>query len=533
MQSPSENTNQCKSIIEVRPAGVKPPTGPPAGVQSPNSDSISLNDFLEFLKLTCLVHHESIDSRNLKSITLDYDALAQNEFINRLLFKNKSRAVEDKDGLPRKASFSKADSRPSLKKSFSKLAKSKSSDVKFSLHPLLAEKLDEVVNEGILDSILPFICSLKFTGNPTYFVGMEGNKPPSRNGGVAGAVGGGGLKPLATRQMITSGNGEDTAEVGDSPQTAAEGSTTTTTTKRMIKPEPVKEVLGRRKPSIQTLSSHHQDSVAKNLEVVIHVCDEVKNLTKDFTCPQKLLVSKMGYFADVTAGQKLEDMDISVHCDIKIFEWLMKWVKRDNIPQIEWPTLDPSNVIPILISASFLQMEPLLLDCLSFCHARLTDIVKISSNLSCLNDGIISRLAAMFTNLELEAVKDKKDRILPRLWTKMIQSLNEPEPQALRGHYASTGNLFRCLKCNKLMTSSVSSYIHCLPQNMKLNRYGQLVSQHTRDNNWSLTNHVASLYKEFRSWRKVYWRLWGECHFLFCSFCELHFPVYQVGQGFF
>lgn len=48
------------------------------------------------------------------------------------------------------------------------------------------------------------------------------------------------------------------------------------------------------------------------------MCDEVKGLKKDFRCPQKLLVSKMGYFADVTAGQRLEDMDISVHCDIQV-----------------------------------------------------------------------------------------------------------------------------------------------------------------------------------------------------------------------
>ena len=103
-------------------------------------------------------------------------------------------------------------------------------------------------------------------------------------------------------------------------------------------------------------------------EVVIHVCDEVKNTSKDFTCPQSLLVSKMGYFADVTAGQKLEDMDISVHCDIHIFEWLMKWVKSDNGSNSnrssdptsnEAPNLNINNVIPILVSASFLQVEVL------------------------------------------------------------------------------------------------------------------------------------------------------------------------------
>lgn len=263
-------------------------------------------------------------------------------------------------------------------------------------------------------------------------------------------------------------------------------------------------------------------------EIVIHVCDEVKNISRDFTCPQKLLVSKMGYFPEVTAGQRLEDMDISVHCDIQIFEWLMKWVKRDTLPQGEWPTLDPFNVIPILVSASFLQMEPLLLDCLSFCHARLSDIVKASANLSCLNEGIVTRLAAMFTNLELEGVRDKKDRVVPRLWTKMIQSLCEPEPQALRGHFASLAGLFRCSRCGRFLTPAVASYVFCLPQNMRVNRWGQIVSQHTRDINWNITNFIAALYKELRSWRKLYWRLWGHCHFLYCATCETHFPVYQM-----
>jgi Domain of unknown function (DUF3342) len=236
----------------------------------------------------------------------------------------------------------------------------------------------------------------------------------------------------------------------------------------------------------------------------------------------------MGYFADVTNGQKLEDMDISVHCDLQIFEWLMKWVKREKYPKEEWTLLEPGNVVPILVSASFLQMEPLLLDCLSYCHSRLSEVVKASVNLSCLNDGIITRLSAMFTNLELEAVKDKKDRILPRLWTKMIQSLCEVEAQALRGHYATLSSLFSCTKCGKLVTQTMCSYVHCVPQSMKINRWGQLVSTHARDVNWSLTAYVTVLYKDLKSWRKVYWRLWGHCHFLFCSACETHFPAYQM-----
>lgn len=80
-------------------------------------------------------------------------------------------------------------------------------------------------------------------------------------------------------------------------------------------------------------------------------------MSRDFQCPQNLLVAKMGYFADVTAGQRLEDMDISVHCDLQIFDWLMRWVKRETVSQEMWPRLDPTNVVPILVSASFLQVN--------------------------------------------------------------------------------------------------------------------------------------------------------------------------------
>ena len=372
-----------------------------------------------------------------------------------------------------------------------------------NLNPCLTDKLDEILNQGILDSFLPFICQ------PSQSCQAKSNSQ------------------LAIIPSLTP------------------------TTSNLIKP---KQLVANQKSPVtsidkKTFSSDHgngiffsQKSIRKKSpiivvdqtknsepELTIHVCDEVKGVSRDFTCPQKLLVSKMGYFADITSGQKLEDMDISVHCDLKIFDWLIKWVKKKMYASQEnWPKLTAANVIPILVSASFLQMEPLLCDCLSYCHAHLSEIVKVSPNLGCLNDNIISRLAAMFTNLELEMGKDKKERIQPRLFCKMIHSLCEVEAQSIRGHFATLAGLFRCTKCGKYLTQSVSSYVHCVSQNMKLNRWGQIVSNHVRDMNWSLSNFVANLHKELRSWRRVYWRLWATCHFLYCSICETHFPTSQM-----
>lgn len=55
-----------------------------------------------------------------------------------------------------------------------------------------------------------------------------------------------------------------------------------------------------------------------------------------------------------------DDIEISVHCDIKIFEWLMNYLNDLK------PNLEVSTVIPILISADFLIMNRLIDDWVDF-----------------------------------------------------------------------------------------------------------------------------------------------------------------------
>lgn len=66
--------------------------------------------------------------------------------------------------------------------------------------------------------------------------------------------------------------------------------------------------------------------------MVIHVCDEAKNLKEDFVCPRDLLISEMKYFAEYLSmdAQRWEEVDISVHCDVHIFNWLIRYVKRNT-----------------------------------------------------------------------------------------------------------------------------------------------------------------------------------------------------------
>lgn len=473
--------------------------------------------------------NDSIEKSTKLEAPFTYQQLAKNELINGLCvqrkfknlvsensstsLKNESLTTLKDDDLTkkRKKSGKTLNRNVSLK---SKLSDNCDSFLYPNLNPVLSEKLDEVLNQGILDSFLPFICAQpppSMKENPK----TQSTTPslPAANPSPSNAANSSTNPLVKTKQMICNQKSNSIDKKLSSSMDYGHGNNFIISQKSLRKKSPI---------VIEQMKVNEPD-------LTIHVCDEVKGVSKDFSCPQKLLISKMGYFADITSGQKLEDLDISVHCDLEIFNWLINWVKRETFASQEnWPKLNSSNVIPILVSASFLQMEPLLNECLSFCHANLGEVVKISPNLGCLNDSIITRLAAMFTNLELESVKDKKDRIQPRLFCKMIQSLCEVEAQSIRGHFATLAGLFRCLKCGKYMTQSVSSFVHCIPQNMKLNRWGQIVSSHVRDVNWSLSNYVANLYKELRSWRKVYWRLWASCHFLNCTICETHFPASQM-----
>jgi hypothetical protein len=61
--------------------------------------------------------------------------------------------------------------------------------------------------------------------------------------------------------------------------------------------------------------------------ITIHVFDENRKMSKDFRCQKDLLVSYMKYFQKyLTDATSSDDIDISVHCDIKIFEWLLKYI---------------------------------------------------------------------------------------------------------------------------------------------------------------------------------------------------------------
>ena len=127
--------------------------------------------------------------------------------------------------------------------------------------------------------------------------------------------------------------------------------------------------------------------------VIIHVCDESQQISRDFCCKRDILIQHMKYFQKFLTENDhgYDDIDISVHCDVEIFEWLMTYIHEPNNP----PKIDKSMIVSILISSDFLMMDGLVEHCILQMVQNLNDIVKLPIDLSCISEKLINRMASL------------------------------------------------------------------------------------------------------------------------------------------
>ncbi|XP_075719116.1 SANT and BTB domain regulator of class switch recombination isoform X2 [Rhinoderma darwinii] len=267
--------------------------------------------------------------------------------------------------------------------------------------------------------------------------------------------------------------------------------------------------------------------------MVIHVCDEAKNLREDFGCPRDLLISEMKYFAEYlsTDAQRWEEVDISVHCDVQIFNWLIKYVKRNSneCDKQDVPKLEPGNVISILISSEFLKMDSLVEECIHYCHKYMSAIVATPCNMNCINANLLTRITDLFTHNEADDIKDKKDKFKNKIFSKKIERLFDQEYKNPDSP-ANAGTLYRCCLCKKLLTKDVEQKIACLAGKINIDQYGNIVYFHIRDKTWDVHEYLTSLFEELKSWRDVYWCLWGTINWLNCSRCKQMFLLNELSH---
>lgn len=87
-------------------------------------------------------------------------------------------------------------------------------------------------------------------------------------------------------------------------------------------------------PAKDTATTGQMSTLLQNIEranfsdsIMIHVIDDTKNEKRDFTFSRSLLVKYMKYFDKCLKKISDQDeIDISIHCDAVIFEWLLNYI---------------------------------------------------------------------------------------------------------------------------------------------------------------------------------------------------------------
>ena len=200
--------------------------------------------------------------------------------------------------------------------------------------------------------------------------------------------------------------------------------------------------------------------------IMIHVIDDSKKEKRDFTFSRSLLVKYMKYFDRCL--KKISDndeIDISIHCDAVIFEWLLNYIfameeyekkqqESERLNKATWqlkmqkqaensedkqlfansaimkyggPKLDIKNAVTILIPAEFLKIDRLVRECLDFIGEHIEDISRVQVDMSCINTNIIRDMAKKVSLDRLDCLKERKDKIVSRLFMKKLELLLEKE----------------------------------------------------------------------------------------------------------
>jgi len=257
--------------------------------------------------------------------------------------------------------------------------------------------------------------------------------------------------------------------------------------------------------------------------ITIHVLDESRKVRKDFRCPRDVLIREMKYFAGCLSNvAKLEGIDISVHCDVKIFDWLMKYVKakvayteKPGAAHVERAALTIKNVVSILVSSDFLKMDALVNECLAFCRKHLNAVVSSPSNISCVTNKLLSRLAALLTLDELRNLVDDSDKIKSKIfWLRLEQLFSDKG----RGR-----KLFRCAHCKRVLSQRQSLRTPCVKRGHVSND-GSVLFVHTVDPTWDTNEFIAGLKRGGAPAASIFWHVIELLHYFRCRRCDAWFP---------
>ncbi|OQR86426.1 hypothetical protein ACHHYP_10566 [Achlya hypogyna] len=261
---------------------------------------------------------------------------------------------------------------------------------------------------------------------------------------------------------------------------------------------------------------------AKDETIVIHVCDEFRKVNKDFSCNKALLLENMRYFsAYLSDTNSHEDIDISVHCDVGIFEWLYNYIHApQGVGTSPLTKLALDNVTPILISSDFLQMDFLVNECTTFIGVHLESVVDMPGDLLCVSEAILDSIALKCSLEQLDVIEPRKEKLCHKLYAKRLAALLANLKQLETG-------LDQCAACGVIHFSGHRPFLTCREATPSVGRHGQVVCRHEPRSDWKVDAWIKSLGVGPKT---MYWKLWGALQCLYCVECRLFFAGSELKE---
>ena len=141
--------------------------------------------------------------------------------------------------------------------------------------------------------------------------------------------------------------------------------------------------------------------------------------------------------------------------------------------------------------------------------------------MGCINSQIIRDMARKVSLDRLNLLKERKDKLVSRLFMKKLELLLEKE----------RNYLYKCAYCNKLFTMSQRKVMHCSKGKSYIDSNGQIRAKHVVDKSWDLKRFVTFVRETYRiSWREIYWKVWSYLYVFRCDRCNVFFHISEMGN---
>lgn len=211
----------------------------------------------------------------------------------------------------------------------------------------------------------------------------------------------------------------------------------------------------------------------------------------------------MKYFEKhLKSSESHEDIDISVHWDVLIFEWLLNYIENDerkerNDESIKFyevvqkegdnfkvvptakrrkPVFEIGNTISILISSDYLKMSKLVDEWLTFFIYNINDILRLPIDMGWIVGQLQRKLAIRILDEDLDKVKDKKDKLLSKLYMNKLNLLLEDDSKILH----------KWSYWNKLFTQNQREKLGWPKAKIFIDFHGKVIANHVFDRTFDI-----------------------------------------------